>query len=309
MKLKKIIIFFAICLTLSNSLEAKVMKWMPVKDFPSELTFLIESIQDYKLGKKESEDFFKELSLMDQIFGELTKEEIYFISKSEIYKSFLKINPEKKSYPIKYYNPEIVEKFKKALSKNKKKYSKFVLWIGYAIATDLENIFNSYNFPMLVIRKKNKRPYSSNQMKKLDKKFRLLIPWYDNFVIRDPEDLAKFIKDKMLSNLAHLNKISILLHKFSRFKKFKALKLAKEDFILFKLKDVSKIEVKMPTDEDILNSIKIPKVEKKPVLNAKKKWTPKEIKEGKAPLFPMADPNYIPPKTLPKPVDDWIIKF
>lgn len=300
---------FLFALLISNILDAKIMKWMPIKEFPSELTFLIESIQDYKLEKKDSEKFFKEMALMDQIFSELTREEIFFISKAEIYKSFLKINKIEKTYPLKYYNPKILEQFRKTIIKNKAEYSKFVYWIGQGIATDLENIFNSYNFPMLMIQRRNNKKPRRAQMIRLDKKLRILIPWYENFVERDPEDLAKFIKDKMINHLGHLNKVLLLLHKFSRFKKLKLLKLQKEDFVLFKLKDVSKIEVKKATDEEILNSIKIPKTLENPNLSQKKVWTPKDIKEGKAPLFPEKNPNYVPPEVLPQPVDDWIFKF
>lgn len=155
---------------------------MPTEKLPRELIYLTESLQELQIKDiektRDNDETFKKLS---KEFQNLTKEELYFISKSEVYKTVLKFRPTS-SVKEEYYKEEILEKISEKLSTTK--INSFTHWLIKGIVKDIKDIFSSRAFPTFVIERK-KGVVSSSSSRKVLRKLNFLLPWIQSFMTED----------------------------------------------------------------------------------------------------------------------------
>lgn len=261
--------------------------FVPKKELPVEFSYLIESLQLYPLQDKEREDLSKSIKKMDKFFTQMSKEEVYFILKSEIYKELL--NKPRLTQQSKLYDKKILRKFLDTIDARIDNYHQFAKWIIFATYSDLKQIFDSPYFNTFIVEKKGfglKNPNAAL----IEKKLNLILPWYEDIINQSPEEFHEMLKPMMIGILNIIEKKVGYLLDFSRFDKFKLTE--DENLKYFEIK----MPVKQDAQKDPLLDLEIPA--EKPVEIAKDQWQPRN-----EPMEP--NPNYVAPEKLPVPSDDW----
>jgi hypothetical protein len=256
-----------------------------------------------KLSAAEKRILDQSLIKMDQAFEQLSKEEIFFIIKTEAYKSVLKNKPELQIQKTSY-NKEIINFFDSYIKRET--ISPFAKWTLYSIKTDLEVILESSLFTTWLVRKKYNNPLDS-KLKRLEKKLNLLLPWYEYIRMTEPKDFDNSLKDMMISLLDKINLYTIQLLSYSSPTPIEISPL-RPQFKFFEERefDLEKKSEFVDTVEKVVESVlkkQAPPVLPTPVND----WLPKD--DGSLPenarAYPTPDPNYKVPDELPKPIDDW----
>ncbi|MCO4792498.1 MAG: hypothetical protein KC493_02205 [Bacteriovoracaceae bacterium] len=277
---------------------------VPKSNLPVEINFLIQSIQMGKLSPIEKRRIDQTIIKLDQLMEKLSKEEIFFVIKTEAYKVILKNKPDilinRNSY-----NKDILDKFDPYIKKSK--LSPFSKWVLYSIKSDLEEIFESPLFATWKIRKKYKNNLD-RKLLRLEKKLELLVPWYEYISSTEAREFDENLKPVMMNLLERINLYFFQLVKYSS---TQAMDLSpiRPKFTYFEEKEFdldTKSEVISVTLEKVVDSVlkdNTPPALPTPVND----WLPRE--DGSTPetarAYPTPDPNYKVPDNLPKPVDDW----
>jgi len=281
---------YLLILLLPGFVFASTLTYYPKKDLPAEFSYLVESIQLYPLEPKEREELGKKLREIDQMLAQMTKEEVYFLLKSEIYKGLL--NRPKLKNPNNYYNPEILKPLNSIIEVRVDDYHKFAQWLLFAVYSDLRQIFDSPFYNTFAVKKKTGLPLKNKNVIMMQKKFDFILPWYEEVINSTPEEFHEALKENMFQLLASIEmKIKDLL-KYSRFEKFK-LDPNIQTLTFFTTK--SPEEKKEKKEEEILG-LDLGVEGEAPVKKAQ--WVPKN-----EPMEP--NPDYVPPESLPEPVNDW----
>lgn len=282
---------------------AKPMYFFASSEVPAEFSDLIISIQRIEgQGAKSVEVQLKEI---DSAFQMLSKEEIFFLTKTEIYKYFLRNSPK---LPLKSnsFSVESVTKLEKFL--NQKELLPFVKWFLTGISRDLELIFNSEGFSSYLSYRLKPNVRLTQKIRKVKKRLELLLPWYELTQSSNVNDINKSFLPIMKKCLTSIKTQSTRLVLFSRFTDNKKASIS-STMKFFKLQEGTISNNKL--NRDGVNEILDPIIEehKKAGLPVPtNEWVPNEndFAQAKTPLaVPTPDPNYIPPNALPKPVDDW----
>lgn len=293
----KNIIFITISLILSIHGLTKMAIYKPHPSLPLEFIFLVNSYQNYPLNDKEKNNLKENIVFLEVAFAKLNKTEIHNIVKSQIYKTIINFLALKKA-PLKFDVDDAETFLKKRISNSK--YQLFSKWLMSAFYKDLKDIIkNNLNSKVL--------------NKKMERKFKLplslLFTWIELMKSKSFDEFQIFMK--MLSHKIFIN-IKKRIREFILFSKFEKVdfqnELSKKNFFIEITKDgedkttqekkQSKIlEILAPISED---SLILPGV-----LKQKKEWMPKEGEQNINIDPPQPDPDYIPPKQLPKPVNDW----
>ncbi len=276
---------------------------VPKNNLPVEMGFLIQSLHMSNLSPTEKRVLDQSLVKLDQMFEGLSKEEIFFIIKTEAYKIILKNKPDlliqKDSY-----NKEIIGFFDSYI--DKEPITPFAKWVLYSIKSDLEDILESPMFATWQVRKKYNNPLDAN-LRRLEKKLQLLLPWYEYIKLTPPKDFDSGLKDVMLSLLDKINLYTMQLIVYSSPSPLEMSPL-RPKFTFFEERefDISKKSEFQKTVEKVVDSVlrdQTPVALPTPVND----WLPKD--DGSLPesarAYPTPDPNYKTPEELPKPVDDW----
>tara|TARA_B100000029_G_scaffold252103_1_gene249039 strand:- start:350 stop:1192 length:843 start_codon:yes stop_codon:yes gene_type:complete len=252
------------------------------KDLPLEFVYLIKSYQNYSLNKAEEETFKKNIDFFEITFSETTKPDLYNIIKSQTYKTIINFLPLENA--PKNLDPDKVDSIflKKVKNANLQPFSE---WIFSAFYKDFKNIIEDKS--------------SANKRLPLN----LFFTWLEVLENKTPNEIQLLMKG--LSKLI-LSNIKKRLNDFILFSDFKVIdfskKIDKRVFFIMESKKVEKkvkkskiLEILAPVSED---SLILPGI-----LKQKEEWLPKEENINISP--PKPDPNYIPPKNLPSPVNDW----
>ncbi len=281
----KIIILLGLILSLPT--KSAIQTFVPKEELPVEFSYLVESLQLYPLSDLEREKVTKEIKELDKLFSLMSKEEVFFVLKSEIYKELL--NKPRLTQQSKYYNKKILRPLLDVIEAKIDSYHQFAKWIIIATYADLKQIFDSPYYNTFIVEKKGiglKNPNAAL----IEKKLNLVLPWYEDITGQNPEVFHENLKPVMLSLLTKLNKKIRILLQFSR---FDTLKLVAEDTLKY-------FEIKAPGEKgpkkDPLLDMDLPT--EKPTEVAKDQWAPRN-----EPTEP--DPNYVAPEKLPSPTDDW----
>lgn len=298
------VLLLLISLTVSANTDINKRKFLvPKSTLPVEMGFLVQSLHMANLNSTEKRIFDQSLIKLDQMFEKLSKEEIYFIIKTEAYKIVLKNKPDlviqKGSY-----SKDIIPFFDSYI--NKEPISPFAKWVLFSIKSDLEDVLESSMFATWLVRKKYNNPLDTN-LRRLEKKLELLLPWYEYIKLTPPKDFDNGLKDVMLSLLDRVNLYTMQLISYSNPLALEYSPI-RPKFTFFEDRefDISKKSEFRKTVEKVVDSVlrdQTPQALPTPVND----WLPKD--DGSLPenarAYPTLDPNYKAPEDLPKPVDDW----
>ncbi len=288
--MKYLIVFF-----ISLSLFAAPRTYQPIAEVPMELSLLIKSIQARPQSEEEKKKFLELLTKLDYLLPQMTKEEAFFLSKSEIYFDILRRNRNNNKVDLKLLELSSLKELKDRLEINQLLYSPYTQWLGNALLKDLSNLFESTLFSIYKGLKKDDLALRSSSLRIYEKKLLMLLPWYQKFVDSLPSELEMMVKDLELKQLESIVHTAERLIRFSRFKKLDPLP---KDYTLkaFGLKE-EVVEEESQEVENVVENLNIPETIEEESKNAEN-WVPKD-------LFPQPDPNYKAPDQLPEPTDDW----
>ena len=276
-----------ICLFLPLASRSATTTFVPKDELPVEFSYLVESLQLYPLQDKEREDLSKVIKELDNLFSQMSKEEVFFILKSELYKELL--NKPRLTGQTQLYDKKILRKFMDLIDTKIDNYHQFAKWIIFATYSDLKQIFDSPYFNTFIVEKRG-IGFNNPNAAKIGKKFDLVLPWYEDIINQNPEEFHEMLKPVMLNFLKKIHKKLEILLTFSR---FESIKLAADDHL--KYFELKSIEPKAPKKDPILDM----EISTEKALEPEKdQWKPRNE--------PMAaNPNYIAPEKLPTPSDDW----
>lgn len=296
-------LIFFLSFLLSTGLNAAVQKkWSPIETFPKEFIWLIDSVQELSLNDEEQKIFEKFILKIDQNLRPFSKKEIQFLVKSEIYKSILRAGNLSQKYPMALYDESIINNLDQKLNKEQTELHPYSLWIMNAVKSDLSNLFTSSYFSNYKLMKKKESSSNSVNIQKMDKKFTLLLHWYSLYINQTAPEFELEIKKLIINQLRIISQASSIMMKYSQINGIDPKdKPDLNKMLLFKEK--IKVEENISdSDEKIIDGLN--GIEESKEKSAKKDWTPNSNDTNP---FPAPDPSYIPPKELPKPVDDWIM--
>lgn len=280
---------------------------------PLEIEFILNSIKWNKLSKNESQKLKGYINGLDKSFQFLTKEQIFRISKIEIYKQILKMNKASK-VKISEIVKSIPEKMTAKTKDENYTYSDFSKWLIQAISSDFEQILKDPNFYDYKTKMINKQKIVSKSLRTIDKKILLLVNWYKKIVFSSDSDLNSQCEEIGKYLLEKLNLLfKVVLSQTLEEENLEKWKLPNEKLVHFERVEKTSSEQKIQdTLTDVINEIdsKETSVEEKVKLIEPNEWRPSETEGLVRPRnYPEKDPNYIPPKELPKPVNDWIFNI
>lgn len=279
--------------------------YLPNNKFPLEFVLLIQSLQKIELTDEEKKDLIKNIAIIDQIAAIMSKEEIFFIIKTEIYKAILNKYKDEKTR-FKLYRPENIVKLKDFSKRKFTALLPFANWMARAIQSDMKVIIKSHLFNKLINHLKRTNLINNSNLRKVKRRLSLLLPWYQKLSTLAKNDIDELMKEFMIECL---RKITFFIKSLAQFTQEKELAISPKvtSYKFFKKFDLSSIRG-IPKSYDILTIMKFDDEVKtaKQTLTESSKWKPS--KEVLPKGYPTPSPNYVPPEVLPQPVDDWMPK-
>lgn len=283
-------------------LHAATKVFMPTDKLPRELIYLTESLQELQVKDisktKDNDALFK---ILEDKFQLLSKEELYFLSKAEVYKTSLAFKPPL-TIKEKFYQKKIVTEIEDKLKVVQ--LNSFSHWLVSSILKDTKDIFDNRHFPTYSIERR-KGVIATSSSKKLQKKLNFLLPWMQSFLNEDYQlfqysliplmhkILAKIIK-KTEYIIVHTNKVQD--------------KDKKQLIEYFKEQSIQLDKTGKPISvEDILDPL-IGKLKNKNLPIPVDDWLTNEddFATGLTPIeIQKPSKGYVAPKKLPSPVEDW----
>lgn len=142
--------FFLFLTLLSFSVVAETRYLAVAKKFPLEMELILDFIQNQKLTENQSEQFSKSLIELDRYARILTEEELLFVTKTEVYKTFLK-PPSQDPLKRELYNPQFLNQVR--MAKNLIKQEPLLHWFLNALENDMATLFGSSEYKDLMLLK------------------------------------------------------------------------------------------------------------------------------------------------------------
>lgn len=264
----------------SFSLRAEEL-WVTNKNqLPSEFSYLLEALQKTDFTPNEKRKLSSQLKELDVEFSLMTREEIFLIIKGEIYKTLLTYY---KGSSDTLLEQEQINLLDKNLQEKGPKLNAFALWLMIALKTDAEVLLGHPQFGQLKLGANNK------ELLRLKKKMTVIAPWIQNFLSMNVDEFHNELRPLLWEIFSRIENSARLFVMVGRFEKGKAKDGALRYFVQ---KEVSSAEF-FPELENWLRREALKNEKEVPATN---EWKPKDNK----------DPNYVAPKALPKPVDDWM---
>ncbi|MBI2519674.1 MAG: hypothetical protein HYV97_04635 [Bdellovibrio sp.] len=299
-----------ICLFLCYAVPLYASKKIITSDkpLPTEFVLLIESLQKAGLSGEGKAQFDKLILSLDESFDVLTKEEIFFICKAEIYKAILKkyrnTEPDLKKFDMRFLKNATAKI--EQINNDKVELSLFSKWMIQALLSDLKSLLMAPQYLNFLTFVQNGTDVTSQPFIIWSKKLNMVGPWLDLFINSVDSEFEAIIRPLQLEALQIIATYADLLIKQSRFKESwpkKKSTLASLSFFTWR-------EMKEKTDSAALPSDLTPQGSGSSDIPAAV-WTPKDTPETTAnsnlPVnYPTPDPDYLPPNKLPQPVNDWI---
>lgn len=138
----------------SNVIYAESRFVVVPKKFPLEMELILSFIQDQNLNDIQKTQLEKSIIELDRYSRNLNEEELLFVTKTEVYKSFLKphsLEPLKKEH----YNPQLLSQIRqaKSLSQNEP----LLKWFLSALEKDMAALFASSEYKDLMLLKSSRK--------------------------------------------------------------------------------------------------------------------------------------------------------
>ncbi|HAZ13091.1 MAG: hypothetical protein A2X86_09875 [Bdellovibrionales bacterium GWA2_49_15] len=307
-QLLQLSIFFAL-LCLADSAHASKKIISSSKPLPTEFILLLESVQRDDLSDKSKVQFEQWIISLDESFGVLTKDEIFFLCKAEIYKAILKkyrnSETDLKKFNL-YFLKTAVAKVEQ-VNREKVALSLFSKWMIQALLSDLKSLLTAPQNLNFITFVQNGTDVTSPAFIIWSKKMKMVAPWVDLFINSVDSEFESIVRPIQLEALQTIAIYADLLLKQSRFKDaWPKKKSTLTGLSFFNWKELQ--ETKEPAI--IANEPLLPQgsgsSEAPPAA-----WTPKDTPDAITssklpPNYPTPNPDYLPPDRLPQPVNDWI---
>lgn len=293
----------AVLCIIQSSLSFSATKvFMPTDKLPREMIYLTESIQELQakdIAKtKDNDALFKKL---EEKFQLISKQELYFIAKSEIYKTSLGYRPSLK-VKNKFYQKKIITEIEAKLKVVK--LNSFSHWLVSSILKDINNLFENGQFPTYTL-ERNRGVITSGASKKLQKKFNFLLPWMQSFLDEDSR-LFQYSLIPLMHKV--LNKLLVKITYLTVHTNREASKDPKSPIAYFKEQTIQLDKTGKPISvEDILDPL-LGKLKNKNLPVPVDDWLQDEddFATGLTPIkIQKPTGNYTAPEKLPVPVNDW----
>lgn len=237
--------------------------YVPNDQFPIEFKYLLESYQE-NMTDIDQEFLNEQIANLEKYGNLLTKEEIFFISKSAIYQSVLKYRElEPPQYPSEFYQTSFLKKFEEK-EKIYQQQDPFTSWLLLSSLYDLQNLSQGMKFNNLALSKTNSRKISDRDLLKIDRKFTLALYFQMKFEQETAESFKKWVRLIMKDSLKKVTQQLSLLAMASRFNvpidaDFKNLKLFSLQNAKKAKKEVKTVIPKSKSAEEIIDSVLLPK--------------------------------------------------
>ncbi len=310
--------FFSLLFVLIiNPLTANTKLTLATKKFPLEMELILNFVQDQNLNSAQTEQLRNIIISIDRYARLLSDEELLFVTKTEVYKSFLKPNSNE---PLKkeMYNPKFVSQIQ--IAKKQLGSLSFFSWFLTALEKDLDTLFASSEYKDLMLLKSSGKEIPS-ELLKIERRLDLSIKIA---MLISNDDLAPFknyLLNKSFNFLKNLENSFRLLCLYGRYQPLEA-KVSIDNLQFFKVENQNKElanstnkSLKTPSDYENSNEKSIDQI-LDPLLSKdekpKKIEIPKPVGEDEwlldSELNKITEPIK---KELPKPMaeDDWLTDF
>jgi len=271
---------------LINSLQAKVSYFTPKEDMPYELKIIYQSYNALALDKDSTSDqMYRFLEILLKNLSHMDREEILFLSKSEILKTILKLKPESATSTV--LSGEFLRDLKSQLTSEEYNqmlpYSK---WLLTSLLIDYEDLYKGKNRNQVTL-----------------KRLEMILPYLNYIRLNSLKDFDQMNHEVLLvisKKLVHFT--SALLFYSSRLGAVATKTM---------LADISNQKPQEAHSDKSIESIIDPILEKHKKLGLPlpvDDWKPSETDYGlstKPQSTESAKSAPITPENLPKPVDDW----
>jgi len=289
----------------------RFIKAIVATSIPSELALLLESVNESELSSDDQAKYKEIIANMDKIIPNVTKKDLFFIAKSEIYKSVLRQYREER-LEVQILNKQSLNKLDAIINSSEAlELRPFNRWLIRALTKDFEKLVTSSHLHSYLSAKLNNLKIKDRDLLILEKKLTLISPWISRILESDITEFNK-LNSSFCFNL--LQKIQHYLKLFYFQTKFKDMQvdLSKTDSVMtfFKWEEVKPVSQNSVLDkldeitdknegEDTNNDNWKPKNEPDENQSEASSMLPKN--------YPTPDANYVPPPKLPEPVNDWIM--
>jgi len=272
-----IYIFFKSIISLNATIETT--KFSPNKNLPLEVELIVHSLNDQTLTTTQAKQYKEAILKLEILLNKSTKKDIHFFSKSYFYRFILNRKDSSKLNKslINLNNSRIIQD-----KRDSPQLNPFSKWIIDSLLNDLYQLGNLSS------------PNSLSESKK-----QILIPWYNYFLNNTIQDINQSSVSYNIELLSSFEKFLSLYVSFSRSSNKETSPI--KYFTLIPTKK----EIEKNTVAKILESTEI----KETILPEKNQWMPKgddtKKQEKMSSNIILPDPNYIAPKKLPVPTNDW----
>lgn len=199
-------LFLALAI-LTITLSSRAAFVTPEKDkLPLELVILINSINELKLSPDDNNRYIDEAKTLNGYLKYLTKEQIYFLVKSQIYKNVLE-KEFQGDYKITKFTSLDIEAIEKNYQQNKKNYSAYASWLIQSVLSDFSTLKNYPGFNQVKLTIVEKDP----TLNLIRKKLNLLSPWLGAISTLTASDFNGRLKKMMFKTLADIKESAYLL--------------------------------------------------------------------------------------------------
>ena len=279
--------------------------WVPVHKMPYEIENLVSSLQFKHFNNKQIATMTSYIQKIDFIIKRLNQKDLYFISKVIVFRYLLE-NPPQESIQQNLYIKKV--SFINILSKtSKSKLLPFPRWFITSLQSDLKKMYTLSDYKKYIQWKKGKT-FATPATLKINTYLKLILPWYKLFNKKSIPEINFIIQPIIQNLLSHLIQNLELFWELEHNKNI--FWPSKPKISWFKKEFINK----NPSHSEILNTIDsvIKKHKEKGLpVPVTKEWIPKneDFSTYLTPFDPnqKLNPNYIPPKRLPKPTHDWTL--
>lgn len=202
--IKKIILLFTIAIfhNFNAFAQAEIKTiFKPIQNkFPIELELILGFIQSASLSEIQKNQFGTSIVAIDRYARNLTDEELLFVTKTEVYKTFLRPT-DTELFKKEYFNPQYL-----AIIRNTKKNANvepFVKWFLSAIENDLSTLFSSSEYKDLMLLKSSGKQIPI-ELLKIERRLELVL----RLAIKiNPDNLAELNQELMAKSLSYLKNL------------------------------------------------------------------------------------------------------
>jgi hypothetical protein len=301
--MKKLFIILFILLNFSPFARAQDVTYTPDNKLPYEFILLVDYLQKSQLSFAEKLIFQNNIQTIDYFLSHLEFRESFFIIKSEVYKTVLRNRPEQEISKEAYKKTSLT-KLEGIIAANKSIHP-YAQWLITSIKDDFTSLTNQTAYQAYILQKTSNVEVVDLALGAFERRLNFVLPFVDYFNETKPENWDRLIKRIALNTMERIAIYGLYQMRFSSFTYTSPTNLDARELKFFTKKIIAPVATPTPVSAEAVVEKAIQKEE---ALEAKAsdeaQWVPKDDL-----LFPTPDPNYIPPTTLPSPVNDWDINF